>query len=153
MAAAALLFVAAPEAGAVIDVNEGIRGVDIDMTKRQVTDKIGKPANKKKVKRGGRSFQLWTYGTGGKLKVEFFRGRVLAVETKAVDQRTPGGSGVGSTSAQLLNDIPKITCRNTGTNKEQCTVGERVRGNIVTTFKLKNNVTKSVEVERILPNQ
>lgn len=150
VAAAALVVGVAPSASAEIDPGVGIRGVEVGMSKSQVFDTVGKPRVIVKKKANFGKYKEYRYGKGKKFVVLMKNRKVIEVETRSVNQRTPSGVGVGTNSSELLREVPGINCKAQSNSRQVCTLGKTEVGNIVTIFRLKNNVTKMVEVARVL---
>jgi hypothetical protein len=150
LTAGALIVAAAPSAAADIEVGVGIRGVEIGMNKPQARAAVGKPTSKRRITTDLGTYLVWKIGTRNKFEIRFRAKQVVFVQTRAVRDRTPTGLGVGSTTTQVLNQQNGVNCRGVGSSKTLCTVGQELPGEIVTNFRAKNNVVRSVEVGRVI---
>lgn len=145
-----LIATMAPSAGAAIEPGVGIRGVEIGMRKAEVFAQVGKPSSVRTYNTDFGKYRELRYGKGKKFRVTILARRVVKVWTRSVNQRTPGGLGVGTNTQELLQEVPGIDCRNVTASKQMCVIGEELPGEIVTVFRLRNNTTKSVEIGRVI---
>jgi len=150
LTAGSLLVVVAPAASADIEVGVGIRGVEIGMNKAQAKAAVGKPTSKRRITNDLGTFLIWKIGTRNKFEVQFRAKQVVFVQTRAVRDRTPTGLGVGTSTNELLNELAGVNCQSVGSRKTLCTIGKELPGEIVTNFRAKNNVVRSVEVGRVI---
>jgi hypothetical protein len=134
--ATALIALALPAAaGARIVPQRGIAGANLDMTMRQVFDKLGKPdrvTHPKSPIFG--SYTTWYYG---RTSVDMFRTgdkKVFNVSTTSRGQKTSAGVGVGSTSAAVKKSVKRVHC-----DLQHCYVGRFEGGEKVTDFALSKN--------------
>ena len=136
-------LVAAPAASGLIVVQQGIRSVELEMTRAQVRAKLGAPV---KVNRGTNEFGPWVEFVYSGLRVNFQGGRtVTAVSTAAHSQRTAGGVGPGSTEARVRARIRGVRCR-TEFGSRHCWVGRFLPGRRVTDFFIRNGRVTRVTV-------
>lgn len=148
--AGALVATMAPSASAAIEPGVGIRGVEIGMRKGEVFAQVGRPTSVRTYNTDLGKYKELRYGNGKKFRVTLMARRVIKVWTSSVNQRTPGGLGVGTNTQELLQEVPNIDCTNVGATKQLCVIGEELPGEIITAFRLKNNTTKSVEIGRVI---
>jgi hypothetical protein len=139
---AAALAIAAP-AGAVIVVQSGIAGVELQMTKAQVRATLGRPQH---VRTGTNEFGTFRELVYRRVTVTFQSGpKVTAVRTTSSRERTARGVGVGSTSAEVKARVHGVRCRNEAGFKH-CFVGKFLPGRVVTDFRFHNGRVSSVSV-------
>lgn len=133
LAAVASLLLLAASASATIVPQRGMKGVRLDMTDRQVRDRLGRPdrivfrrdqiIGRTKVYHYGRTTFLFT--------VE--RPRVLDIATTSPKERTSRGIGVGSSEAAVRAKVPRVRCK-TEFGYHHCYVGTWLPGRRVTDF-------------------
>ena len=125
------------EAAAIIQIDQGIAGVRIDNTKRQVRAALGTP---KRVRNGTNDFGPFTeFLYAGRIRVLFSGGnRVTLVATRGLGDRTARGVGVRSTLNAVRNRVPGVTCDPPSIGLRVCHTNEFVGGQRVTSFILRN---------------
>lgn len=129
---AALLAVPA-QAGAMIQIDQGIAGARIGNSKSEVQAALGDPAL---VKTGTNEFGAWRqYFYEGGLRV-FFQGDedVSSVTTLGRGDRTAKGIGVGSSERSLRRAHPSVRCRTFEGTFRSCSTGEGNPGERLTDF-------------------
>jgi hypothetical protein len=151
VAASALLVLvagtAAAPASAKIVVGTSIKGVELGMTKKQVVAQVGKPKKVDKFTTEFGRVKILSYGK--KLTVNITAGAVTLMRTRSPRQVTSQGVGVGSSKKQVKQFVPGVVCDNVS-GFRSCHVNDFLPGEIVTVFRLKQKVVKSVEIGRVL---
>ena len=124
-------------AGATIHPQSSIAGVQLGMTQADVIGVQGAPPT---IETGTNEFGHFTVFRYFRLKVTFQGDtNVTAVKTSRRHERTPHGIGVGSTRAQVLANVLKVTC-----TKNECHRGKFLPGRRVTVFPLFHGRVTSV---------
>lgn len=139
---AAVLVAAAP-AAAKIEVQRGMAGLELRMTKAQVRARLGTPT---KVRTGKNDFGRFTEFTYPRVIVLFQSSpRATAFRTFSPLERTARGVGVGSTEADVKAKVPRVTCR-TESQFRHCFVGKFLPGHVVTDFQIRRGKVTSAVV-------
>ena len=112
---------------------QGIKGVTLDMTDRQVRAKLGRPDGIafKRHEIIGRS-KTYRYGLT-KILIGPGSGKVLSITTTSRAERTSSGVGVGSTERAVDTRVRNSTCK-TEFGLRHCYVGSFRPGRRVTDF-------------------
>ena len=143
VALAASALVAASSASALIVVQQGIRSVELTMTRAEVRARLGPPT---KINRGTNEFGPWVEFVYRGLRVNFQGGRtVTAVSTASRSQRTANGVGPGSTEARVRARVRGVRCR-TEFGSRHCWVGRFLPGRRVTDFFIRGGRVTRVTV-------
>ena len=126
---AGLALTAAAPAGATIVPQRSIAGVELSMAKPQVRGVLGEPNN---VVQGTNKFGAYTIFEYRRLRI-VFQGRtnVTAIRTTRRNERTVHGIGVGSTRAEVRENVARVRC-----GRRQCVRGRFLPGRRVTVFRL-----------------
>src|SRR4051794_31303957 len=129
-AATALIALALPtSASARIVPQRGIAGANLDMTRAQLSTRLGEPDSEKNRTSGifGK-YETWLYG---KTSVDLFKGsgKVFNVSTTSRAQKTASGLGIGSTAAAVKKGVKGAKC-----DSNHCFVGHFDPGRKVTDF-------------------
>ena len=144
LAASALM--PSQDANARIVPGKGLAGLRLDMTKKEVRAKLGRPDEVRK-KDVGYSLTVFVYRKQ-RLYVDFAsRGRVLHLTSRSPRERTRDGLGVGSTLREVRAARPKIYCQ-VSDGVGFCSDTYRDTW-IALTFKFKNSRVTSTSVEYI----
>lgn len=139
---AAMLVVPA-QAGAMIQINQGIAGARIGNSQAQVQAALGEPAL---VRTGTNEFGPWRqYFFEGGVRV-FFQGDedVTSVTTLGRGDRTTKGIGVGNSEKALKQKHPSVKCQ-TFDGVRSCMIGNGQPGQRVTDFFLRKG-----KIERVI---
>jgi hypothetical protein len=134
LAAAAVLALPS-QAGAYIQIDQGIAGARIGNTQAQVRTALGDPAL---VKTGSNDFGPFTqYFYEGGLRV-FFQGndQVTAITTLGRGDRTAKGVGIGSTEKAVKANVKGVKCE-TFDSIRSCHTGSGSPGERITDFFLR----------------
>src|SRR3954453_545337 len=106
LAATALIALVLPaSASARIVPQRGIGGANLDMTRAQLSDRVGDPDSKKtRTSEIFGKYETWFYG---KTSVDLFKssGKVFNVSTTSRAEKTTTGVGVGSTAAAVKKGV------------------------------------------------
>jgi hypothetical protein len=146
LAAAALSLT--PTAGARIDVQRGIAGIQLGTTKAQVRAQLGRPI---RIRTGTNPFGRWTELVYPRVTVSFQSGnRATAVRTSSRLERTARGVGPGSTEAQVRARVARVRCRTESGGLRHCWVGRFLPGRVVTDFRIRNRRVSSVLIGYVL---
>jgi hypothetical protein len=141
------LLVAAAPAAAKIEIQHGMAGLELRMTKAQVRAKLGTP---RKVRTGKNDFGPFTEFTYPRVIVLFQSSpRATAFRTSSRLERTVRGVGVGSTEADVKAKVPHATCR-TESRFRHCFVGKFLPGHVVTDFQIRHGKVTSAVVGYVL---
>jgi hypothetical protein len=127
LAVLAAIFVAAPAAGAAIQLERSIAGITLGMSRSRVISLAGRPDAIRIVPNAVVPFTMYRYGAGPRrLDITFFGGtRVVEVTTTRPVARTRG-VGAGSTLAALRRRVPELRCV-TAFGETICSRGDRGR--------------------------
>ena len=138
----AAVLVAADPASAKIEIQRGMAGLELRMTKAKVRAKLGTPT---KVRTGKNDFGPFTEFRYPRVIVLFQNSpRATAFRTFSRLERTARGIGVGSTEAEVKTRVPHVTCR-TESAFRHCFVGKFLPGHVVTDFHVRlGKVTSAV---------
>jgi hypothetical protein len=142
VSAAVLVFPA--EAGALIQIDQGIAGARLNNTQKQVRAALGKP---RRIINGINDFgPFTTFRYRGGITVNFQgRKRVSSVSTSGLGDRTARGVGVGSTEQAVKQKVPGVTCE-TIVGTRSCHTNEFVAGRRVTDFLIRKGRVRRVNV-------
>ncbi|MFL5823623.1 MAG: hypothetical protein ACJ764_09295 [Solirubrobacteraceae bacterium] len=142
------VLTSASMAQAIIQVQRGISGVTLNMTKPQVKAALGRPDT---VKRGTNPFGAFTqYRYKGGITVTFQGNtEVSAVSVSGQTDRTASGVGVGSTETEVKHGVPHVKCQTTGGTRS-CHVGSFKAGHRVTEFLLRHGHVSRVTVGLVI---
>ena len=142
-----VLATSVASASAAIKPQKSIAGIALEMTAAEVIDKKGKPDRdavveaeifgEQRVMRYGRT-KVFFAGTRAKSPV-------ILVRSKDRGQRTNGGSGVGSTQEELLEEFSRMTCE-TEFGFRHCYLGKFEPGKRVTDFAINKRSGKASSV-------
>jgi hypothetical protein len=137
------------EAGAIIQIDQGIAGVRLDNTKQQVRAALGPP---KRVRQGNNPFGPFTeFLYAGKIRVLFSGGnRATLVSTRGLGDRTARGVGVRSTLNAVRNRVPGVTCEPPIQGLRICHTNEFDPGQVVTSFFVRNGRVTRVDVAVVI---
>ncbi len=102
----ATVGIAAPSAEASFEPQKSLAGVSLQMTREQVERTLGEGLIVVDGPRTPSSFSIFY----PKLHVYFVRGKVKTVSTTRRSERTGTNVGVGSTMAQVMNEVPGSSC-------------------------------------------
>jgi hypothetical protein len=139
----AAVLVAAGPAAAKIEIQRGMAGLELRMTKAQVRAKLGTPT---KVRTGKNDFGTFTEFTYPRVVVLFQNSpRATTFRTFSPLERTTRGIGVGSTEAEVKAKVPHVTCR-TESSFRHCFVGKFLPGHVVTDFQIRHGKVMSAVV-------
>jgi hypothetical protein len=143
LVAVATLAFAVPAARAVIVVQRGIAGVELQMTKAQVRAALGRP---QRARLGTNEFGSFRQLVYRRVTVTFQSGpRVTDVRTRSRLERTGRDVGVDSTVADVKAHVPGVRCR-TEAGFRHCFVGKFLPGRVVTDFRIGNGRVSSVSI-------
>lgn len=139
------VLVAAAHAGATILPQQGMAGVKLEMTKKQVRAALGEPLG---IRRGKNDFGPYTEFRYPFLVSVFFQGdrTVTSVRTSGRKERTAQGIGVGSTEMDVKRKVPGARCKTFLGGFRQCFVGSFRPGTRVTDFQIKRGRVVRVDV-------
>ena len=137
LAVSCLTLLLAPAARATLVPQQGIAGINLNMTRAQVVDAAGKPDIEKLIPHDIIG-QVLTMRYGATRAI--FGGtrpaaRVIGVETKDRNERTRSDVGVGSSAAEVKAGIAGAQCR-TEFGFSHCWKGDFLAGERVTDFRL-----------------
>jgi hypothetical protein len=146
--AIALVFIgtliAAPPAGAIIQVQRAISGVALNMTQAQVRAALGTPTRTINASNDFGPYTELRYPGG--ITVSFQgRTRVTAITETGPGDRTATGVGVGSTEAAVRAGVAGARCK-TEFGTRHCQVGQSLPGRRVTDFFLRAGRVSRVTV-------
>ena len=120
-------------AGAAIEPQVGIAGIELGMTASEVIAEKGEPDKE-------RAFTNELVGPVRMLRYGQTKAFVWddtdivhLVQTRGRAQRTARGAGIGSTEERILDVVPNVRCR-TESGFHSCFVGRRRPGKTVTSF-------------------
>ena len=137
---------ASPGDGRVV-VQKGIAGLRLGMTRTQVRARVGRP---RKVERGTNEIGRYVTLRYRTYSVTFFGGpHVTQMDTRAPNERTAGGIGVGSTRAEVAATVPRVKCL-TEFGYNHCYVGIWKPGKAVTDFAIKNGRVTRVSIGYVI---
>ena len=136
-------LVTAPPAAAVIRVNEGMAGVRLGMTERQVRARLGEPSE---TLRHGRIRSL-SYRRLD-LFVAVSGRRAVTISTDGRAERTPQGVGVGSSEWRLRRYIRGLDCRS-AEGVRTCALGGFDIGERNTVFVIERRRVRVVTISRV----
>jgi hypothetical protein len=130
--ALAVLLLAAPPAGAIIQVQRSISGVALNMSQSQVRAALGTPSRTVHGRNDFGQFTEFRY-TGG-ITVNFQgNANVTAVSETGPGDRTANGVGVGSSEQAVRTRVAGARCA-TEFGIRTCQVGRSLPGHRVTAF-------------------
>jgi hypothetical protein len=131
---AAIFFVEAGTAQAMIQIDRGIAGARVGNSRAEVRAALGSPS---KTATGTNDFGPWVrYTFAGGVRVMFQgRTRVTSVETTGLGDRTSKGVGVGSSEASVKSRVSGVTCE-TFASVRSCHTGTFEAGKRVTDFRI-----------------
>jgi len=137
--AVATLFLA-PSADARFRINQSMEGVQLDMSRADVRELKGKPADREL----GPDFVTWTY-RHPRMQVTF-KPRVITLSTSSRRIRGPGDIGVGTRQRRLKRVIDRpVRCRSLE-GPTFCTVGSLDDGRRYTFFELPGGRVDSISI-------
>jgi hypothetical protein len=133
----ALAVIAPGNAAAIIQIDQGIAGVRLGNTKKQVRAALGTP---KRIRHGSSELGPFTqFDYAGRIRVFFSGGnRVTLVATRGLGDRTARGVGVRSRLNAVRNRVPGVTCEPPSLGLRVCHTNDFEPGQVVTSFILKN---------------
>jgi hypothetical protein len=120
------------------------------MSQQQVRDKLGAPD--RVARRRSPIFGKYTQWFYGLTRVDMFRGagaHVFNVTTTSDSERTSSGIGVGSTRAEVAQEVKRVRCRKLSGNWD-CWVGNFNPGARVTDFAFANGVVTRVTLGYVI---
>jgi hypothetical protein len=103
--AAVLAFAFPAIADAALVINDGVFGISLGNTTKQVRQKLGRPTEIDH--HGGTT--AWSYEWRG-LYIDFRNGRVHDLLLSSPSQRTASGVGVGSSETAIMRLVPGVHC-------------------------------------------
>ena len=137
----------APVAPARIDVQRGIAGAELGMTRAQVLRRLGKPRRVLTDRTSGALEIGLVYPT---VFVALYGGaRVTTVMTTSPSERTTRAVGVGSTAREVAARVPGARCVRTPGGQPYCSVGSLRPGAVLTWFVFKDGRVFHVGVTRV----
>jgi hypothetical protein len=135
-------------ASARIELQKGIAGANLRMTKAQVRAELGTP---RKIRTGRNLFGRWTEFVYGRVTVSFQSGNAAtAVRTSSRRERTARGVGPGSPEAAVRARVAGVRCRTESGGFRHCWVGRFLPGRVVTDFRIRNGRVASVLIGYVL---
>ena len=148
-AVAVTALAAAAPAGASIVVQQGMLGVKMGMTATQISARLGDPDAVSHPR--NEIFGRYIRYRYGDVYIELFADSTQAFHfyTSGRSARTTNGVGVGSPESYMRSAIKGESCRNEG-GLRFCNVGKLEAGQIVTTFRVKNNRVTRVDIGRVI---
>jgi hypothetical protein len=138
---------AAERATARVVVQHSIAGIELQMTKAEVRERLGRPA---RVRTGRNDFGRYSEFVYPRVTVSFQSGSlVTGLRTASRLERTRRGVGVGSTEAQVKARVAGVRCR-TESGFRHCFVGRFLPGRTVTDFRVRKGRVTSIVVGFVL---
>jgi hypothetical protein len=133
------------QAGAMIQIDQGIAGARIGNSKAQVKAALGEPALEKTGSNDFGPFRQYYYEGGVRV---FFQGdsEVTSVTTLGRGDRTSKGIGVGNTEKALKQKHPNLKCETFPGNFRSCHTGNFEPGERVSDFQIKKGKVARVVV-------
>jgi hypothetical protein len=139
--------VAALAAAALIVPQHGIHGVNLSMSRRAVTSRLGPPLRVETVTASPTPEQLLIFRH---YRVWFAPGvNVVQIETTSTADRTATGVGVGSNEAQVRAGVKGVRCA-TESAIRHCHLGVYAGGRVVTDFFFRRGRVNRIVIGRVL---